>query len=341
MTFLSFTRFCRLELSRFPHQIRPVNQAFILGAGLGTRLRPLTDRLPKPLIPLFHQPLAWWAMEACSRANLRRFAVNTHHLPDAWRAFSAAAVADTPHFTGGNGLPADSRIWNGKTITFFHEPILLETGGGLKNISSWIGEEPLLIHNGDIFSTMPLGKLIAAHEASGQLVTLALRSVGKARHISLDASMTRVTDIHGKLGRAAGTHVFSGIYCVSPRFLEMLPAGEKISVIPAFLELAKHGGLGAIVLDDGEWLDLGDRESYLLAHQTLDLAPAIHPLATVEAGAIIENSIIGPGAVIESGAVVKNSVVWPQCRVARTARLDHCIIYSEKTAAGVHQQADL
>ena len=202
------------------------------------------------------------------------------------------------------------------TITLFHEPVLLETGGGLKNLGAWMGDEALLVHNGDIFSTLPLEKLIAAHEASGLPVTLALRSEGVARHIALDLSGSRVTDIRNLLGNNGGTHVFTGIYCVNPGFLDLIPAGEKISVIPAFLELAKAGQLGAIVLDEGVWLDLGDRESYLQAHRELGLGPAIHPQAVV-AGALIERSVIGPGAVIEAGAVVRDSVVWPGGKVLR------------------------
>ena len=155
--------------------------------------------------------------------------------------------------------------------------------------------EPLLVHNGDIFSTLPLEKLIAAHEASGLPVTLALRSEGIAKHIALDPSGSRVMDIRNLLGKSEGTHVFSGIYCVSPGFLDRIPAGEKISVIPAFLELAEIGQLGAIVLDEGVWLDLGDRESYLQAHRELDLGPAIHPQATVE-GASIERSVDRAGS---------------------------------------------
>ena len=330
-----------LERFAFLRHSCPVNQAFILGAGLGTRLRPLTDRLPKPLVPLFHRPLAWWAMDACSRAGIRRFAINTHHLPEAWDDLGMSETEGDPIIIGGNGLPSMPRAWGNHEITLFHEPVLLETGGGLKNIASWIGDEPLLVHNGDIFSSLPLEKLIAAHKASGLPVTLALRSEGDARHIALDPAMTRVTDIRCRLGFADGTHVFSGIYCVSPEFLGLLPEREKVSIIPAFLELAKHGRLGAIVLDEGEWLDLGNRQSYLEAHQTLDLGPRIHPLAVVEPGAVIEKSIIGPGAVIESGAVISNSVVWPQARVAGDARLDECIVCSREIVSGDHRQEDL
>lgn len=296
-----------------------VTQAFILGAGLGTRLRPLTARLPKPLVPLFHRPLAEWAMDACTGAGISRFAINTHHLPEAWGEFAK----------------------QDRDITLFHEPVLLETGGGLKNIAAWIGSEPLLVHNGDIFSTLPLGKLIAAHEASGQPVTLALRSQGEAKHIALDPSMTRVTDIRRLLDRAAGSHVFSGIYCVNPDFLDLLPPREKTSVIPAFLELARSGRLGAVVLDEGVWLDLGDRASYLQAHADMKLGPAIHPLAEVETGATIVDSIIGPGASVSSGAIVRNSVVWPGGRVSDDADLDRCVVFSQNPITGTHRNADL
>ncbi len=265
-------------------------------------------------------------MAACARAGISRFAVNTHHLPQAWAEFNIPSL-----------FPELADI----DLTFFHEPILLETGGGLKNISSWIGKQPLLIHNGDIFSTLPLDKLISAHEASGLPVTLALRSQGEAKHIALDPTGRRVIDIRSKLNLAAGSHVFSGIYCIDPLFLKLLPTNEKVSIIPYFLDLAKNKLLGAITLDQGVWLDLGDRKSYFQAHRDLKLAAAVHPEAHVSNAAHVENTIIGPRAIVEPGAVVRNSIIWPGCRVGADAMLDHCIVYSETPANGNHQNADL
>jgi NDP-sugar pyrophosphorylase family protein len=114
-----------------------------------------------------------------------------------------------------------------------------------------------------------------------------------------------------------GTHVFTGIYCVNRSFLKRIPAGEVIAVIPAFQELVREGGIGAVVLDEGEWMDLGDVESYLAAHRTLALEQPVHPEAIIGQGAVIERSVIGKGARIEPGASVTDSVVWPGAFVSR------------------------
>ena len=269
-----------------------ITQAFILGAGLGTRLRPLTNVLPKPLVPLFHKPLALWAVEACEELGCKRFAVNTHHLPEKWQGFG-----------------------DGRDISFFHEEILLETGGGLKNIESWVDDGSLLIHNGDIFSTMDLEKLVAAHEASGDEVTLAMRSDGGAKKISVDEE-GRVVDVRSEVKGLPGTHVFTGVYCVKKEFLKRLPADEVIAVIPAFQDLVRENGIGAVVLDEGKWMDLGDVGSYLEAHRLLGLQEAVHPGALIGEGVTIENSVIGEGAEIGEGARIEGSVIWPGVRVS-------------------------
>lgn len=273
-----------------------ITQAFILGAGLGTRLRPLTDALPKPLVPLFHKPLAEWALEACEAVGCKRFAINTHHLPEKWQGF---------------GVNRD--------VKFFHEPILLETGGGLKNIENWIEDGNLLIHNGDIFASVDLQKLVDAHEASGDEVTLALRSGGGERRITCGENH-RVEDVRSEVRGLPGTHVFTGIYCVKKEFLKRIPAGEILAVIPAFQELVREGRIGAVVLDEGDWMDLGNVESYLAAHRQLGLQAPIHPEAVIENGALIENSVIGKGARIQSRARIINSVVWPGADVSRDVR---------------------
>jgi mannose-1-phosphate guanylyltransferase len=297
-----------------PEIRRVIRKAFLPGAGLGTRLRPLTDLLPKPLVPLFHRPLIEWAMDSCRAAGIGEFAINTHHLAERWWMADGRWQMNGEGIAGGNGLASKMGSWQGLPLHLFHEPVLLETGGGVKNIEAWAAGESVLVHNGDIFSSLPLDRLIAAHEASGLPVTLALRGDGVAKHIALDGG--RAIDIRGMLGRAEGTHVFSGIYCFTPELFGLIPPREKISVIPAFLELARQGRLGAVVLDDGDWRDLGDPAAYLAAHRELALAPAVHPAARIDRSATVERAVIGPGAEIGAGAVVRDAVVWPGAKVA-------------------------
>ena len=291
-----------------------IRKAFLPGAGLGTRLRPLTDLLPKPLVPLFHRPLIEWAMDSCRASGITEFAINTHHLAERWQIVDGGRQMEGEGIAGGNGLPSVQGSLQGLPLHLFHEPVLLETGGGVKNIEAWAAGENVLVHNGDIFSSLPLDRLIAAHEASENVVTLAIRSQGEAKHIALDGE--RVVDIRKMLGVAEGTHVFSGIYCFTPELLKLLPPGEKISVIPAFLELARLGRIGAIILDEGDWRDLGDPAAYLAAHRELALGPAVHPEAVLDPTATVERSVIGPRAEIGAGAVVRDAVVWPGAKVA-------------------------
>ena len=110
--------------------------AFILGAGLGTRLRPLTANCPKPLLPIGGRPMVLQTMEKLRAAGTRRFLINTHHCPEAW----------TAAFPEGRFGDAEAK--------FVHEPVMLETGGGLANIAGLLGEEDhdLVVWNGDILS---------------------------------------------------------------------------------------------------------------------------------------------------------------------------------------------
>lgn len=298
-----------------------MRKAFLLGAGLGTRLRPLTDSLPKPLIPVFHRPLITHALDHCIDAGILEFAINTHHLPAMWEEF----------------FP--ERSYRGHRLEFFHEPDLLETGGGIKNIEAWIGNEPILVYNGDILTSIRIDRLLTAHMAGNNLVTMGLRSEGPDRHIALDGR--RVIDIHQKLGVAPGTHQFTGLYCVDPELLDRIPAGEKVSVIPALLELAKEGLLGGYLLDEGHWLDLGTRDAYLETHRTLDLGPAVHPDAVVAGDAEVTASVIGPGCTVEPGSAVSECVLWPGSTVRAGASLDRCIVYSGAPATGTHHGEDL
>ncbi|MGI9243181.1 MAG: sugar phosphate nucleotidyltransferase [Verrucomicrobiales bacterium] len=318
-----------------------MKKAFVLGAGLGTRLKSLTEFLPKPLIPVYQRPLISFAFDHLQRAGIEEFVVNTHHCAEAYQ----------------EQFP-DSQ-YNGAPITFRHEPVLLETGGGIDNVSDLLGGAPFVVYNGDILTDLPLGGALEAHRDSGNLVTLVLRSEGPAQHIALDRQTGTVTDIRNFVGTGEeGEFQFTGIYICEPEFLNCLRHGEKHSVIPIFLDLirAGKGQLGGVVADGGSWWDLGCRETYLEAHlaiagsgfpiydraETPDWKVATHPSAEVSASASVDaGSCVGAGAKVGDGAELKGTLVWSGGEVAAGAKLDHCIVRSGQVATGHRENEDI
>jgi mannose-1-phosphate guanylyltransferase len=320
-----------------------IGTAFVLGAGLGTRLRPLTDDRPKPLVPIVHKPLISFAFDHLHACGVRRFVVNTHHRPEAYGALLGEK--------NGRGEYRDCEV------AFRPELELLETGGGIANIRDLVGGEPFLVHNGDVLADLPLKRLVEAHLASGHAATLGLRSFGGPCQVQLDAAAGRVTDIRGALGgRTDPAFLFTGLYVLSPEIFSHMPDERIFSIVPVFLDMIRGGaGVGGVVLDDGLWFDLGTRGSYLQAHElflrekrklsyALDRPwpVAIDPTATIGPGATFEGFVaVGPGAEIGEDAHLTNCVVWENAKIASRARLEGCIVRNGRLAEGRHCDADL
>ncbi len=323
-----------------PSQLSTLNSqlsartAFVLGAGLGTRLKALTACRPKPLIPVMNRPLIEYAFDRLLSAGVERLIVNTH-----WRAERYAEF-----FAGAN--------YHGAELVFRHEsPEILETAGGIWNVRDLLGDEPFLVFNGDILTTLDLAPALAAHRARGNEVTMALRSAGGPLQVALDAASGRVTDIGGRVVAAAGPRfLFTGVYVVSPEFIRRIPPAQKISVVPIFCDMIRAGAqLGGIVLDDGRWWDLGNRESYLAVHRDFAVLPNFQstPPPWIDSSAQIGAdaqftgaTAIGRGSSIGAGARLHDCIVWNGAMVAPGAQLERCIVTDGSRAAGAHSDFD-
>ncbi|MGZ4982978.1 MAG: sugar phosphate nucleotidyltransferase [Chthoniobacterales bacterium] len=316
-----------------------ITQAFVLGAGLGLRLRPLTADLPKPLVPIFQKPLITFALDHLLDAGCTRFFVNTHHQP---QCFDEA-------FLHGK--------YRGHSIVFRHEPILLETGGGIANVKDLLGDEPFLVYNADILSDLPLAPLLDEHERAGNIVTLALRGHASPQHVAFNRASGRIVDIRNSLGtNAPDEFVFTGIYAVAPEFHQWLEPGMKRSVIPTFLEMIRRGAkLGGVVIDDGYWWDVGTRAGYMQLHRDLPTLPfphyspnetswrtPIHATATIDDGAELRGcSVAGAHTHIGAGAILDDTIVWPYAEIASRSHLRNCIVRANQKAEGELSDLDI
>ncbi len=292
-------------------------QAFILGAGLGTRLAPLTHILPKPLMPVFQKPLIQHTMDHYIRCGVQEFIVNISCLPVMWeRAFPELSYRGCP-------------------VRFSEEQRPLDSGGGVKKVMPWVKPgEPLLVHNGDILTDIPVSDLLAEHRCQGNLVTLALRSVDGKRNVGFDAETGQITDMRHALGVNPGTHQFAGVYLMEPEVAELFPAENEFSIVPVWLGLIRQGRVGGVVFDWANWHEIGSPAGYVDTMMELTSRERIHPTACIAAGADLgEDCVVGQDAVIPAGVVLDDCIVWPRTHVA-PGRYCRCILTPRITVQG-------
>jgi NDP-sugar pyrophosphorylase family protein len=228
-------------------------KAVILAAGVGTRLRPLTDACPKPMLPIAGRPLLCRTLDWLRDNGVVESALNLHHLPQVVRA----------------GL-GDGSAW-GMSLRFSYEPELLGTSGAVRAIAErfrgWFDQTFLLVY-GDMLLDIDLAELLAFHQASRAVLTLALKHTATPRSqgmIELDSTGRVRRFVEKPQGWQGGDLANAGVYLCEPAILETIPAGISDfghDIIPALL------ASGAIVcgrLAHGYLLDIGTPEAYAQA----------------------------------------------------------------------------
>jgi NDP-sugar pyrophosphorylase family protein len=232
--------------------------AMILAAGLGTRLRPLTDTMPKPLIPVAGVPMLERVARRLIAAGADRLIINAHHL--------AEQIAEFVRERDGFGV--DVRV-------SIEEDRPRETGGALRHAAHHFrNAAPFFIHNADVLSDAPLEHVYAAH-GDDALATLAVLPVATERYLIFDDER-----LVGYAERATGEerlvraprgalrrHDFTGIHVAASRLLELLPEAESFSLMSLYLTLARSGvRLVPYVLGATRWIDIGSPDALARAH---------------------------------------------------------------------------
>jgi ADP-glucose pyrophosphorylase len=323
--------------------MKKVKSAFILAAGKGTRLRPLTEKIPKPLLPVFHKPLMTFALDHCIALDIENIAINTCHL---YEAFYDAFQVQEVQASFGLGH------YEGRTLTLFHENPILETGGALRNARSVLEQGTFLVHNGDILTDAPLQDLIDHHIQSKSMVTLLLRHEGAAKNVAYNVSSGEIEGFSGTWNALPSLAtknslpmVYTGIAVMEPSFLDWIPIEGPSSMIPAFIKAIEHKQkVGGFLLPHNYfWSDLGTPASYLQTHlhiaqnnwrppyklgkKHLSWPQAIHPSATIDSSAKLDGMVVvGAHTHIAPGAHLKNCVILPRTSITQDAHFSEMIL---------------
>jgi NDP-sugar pyrophosphorylase family protein len=316
--------------------VNEITQAFVLAAGLGTRLRPLTDEVPKPLIPIFGKPLLTFALDHLISAGVNRFVINTHRYPEVFQSFFA------------------SREYAGFPVTLVHEPELLGTGGGIKNVESLLGDKPFIAYSGDILADADLAPLIKNHFSAKNDVTLGLR-----RNTGLGAGVImregRIIAISNE-SNPAEYFDYANISVWNPTIFPRMQSGQKGSFIPIISSWIREGGkIGGVVLDDGRWFNIGSRNEYLEVHRTIfhehwrphqvkarDWPERTAKSATIDPSAQLRGcTVVGQNCRVGAEAILEDTILWPDAEIASQSHLKACIVRSRKKVTGLHRNIDI
>ena len=319
----------------------PSVRAMILAAGFGTRLGKLSQRRPKPMLPICGAPLVRWAVLWLRAQGVRELVINLHHLGEQ----IVAELGDGSQL-GVNIAYSDEREQ------------ILGTGGGLRHARHLLDDgrdTPIVVVNGKILCDLELAPVLAAHRRAGHEATMVLRSDAEGHWGAAlgDDGEGRLTTFLGRTRAGAPSgppRMFTGIHLLQPRFLDRVPAqGEQCIVQTAYRELFEHGEVGAQV-HGGYWWEHSTPQRYLQGIANVlsgraQLPWAERPPVSVDPSAqlgrdvelrepvfigpgaeIGERAVIGPftqigaKAVVEAGVCVERSAVWPGARVAQDLR---------------------
>ncbi len=230
-------------------------KAMILAAGLGTRLLPLTERLPKPLFPVAGEPVLGRMIRACKAAGASGVVVNLHHLSGMVERYLAE---------NDFGVP----------VKAVFEPVLLDTGGGMRNVRDFFGDEPFLVVNADIVTEIDLGAVADFHRAHGDPATLVLHDFPRFNSVVTEDG--RVTGFRRKpVPPGEKLLAFTGIQMVSPEIFAYIPEGVPYSSIAAYEAMIEDGRtVRAMILDSPFWHDMGSFEGYERAALTASAVQA-------------------------------------------------------------------
>ncbi len=328
-------------------------RCMIMAAGLGTRLRPLTDQIPKPMVPILNRPALYHILRLLAQHEITEVVVNLHYFPD----------LVTGYLGDGSNLGIDLR--------YSFEEELLGTAGGVKNNQEFLGDDTFLVLSGDAVTDVDLTGLLAAHRAHGGISTLAVKEVEDPSEygVVVLGEEHRVQGFQEKpaVEEALSLLCNTGMYVFEPAIFDRIPAGEfydfgrmvfhellrdqvpfyvhaidaywnDVGGVAAYRQACFDALTGAVAVErpgeevsPGVWVGPGAR---LAPGAELRAPVLVGPGCTVEAGVVLEGPVtLGEGCVIGRGASLARSILWNGVQVGADASVTDCVIAGESRVA--------
>jgi mannose-1-phosphate guanylyltransferase/mannose-1-phosphate guanylyltransferase/phosphomannomutase len=299
-------------------------KAMVLAAGLGTRLRPLTFEIPKPMVPVLDRPVMAHIVDMCRRQGFDQLLANLHYFPETIKEYF------------------------GDSIEYRYEEELLGTAGGVRNVRDFFGDDPVLIISGDALSDLDLNALVARHKSAGGIGTLTVKRVDDTREygVVLHDSEGRISGFQEKPhpDEALSDLGNCGIYCFSPEIFDYFPDSPFVDwandVFPVLLENDVPFYIHEI---EDYWNDVGSLDE--LRSGTFDALSGQLKIGVPESASTPDDCevqgdvwvgqnctigsgvklmgpvVIGDGSTIGDGVALRDSIIFPGTTVA-----DHQIL---------------
>jgi NDP-sugar pyrophosphorylase family protein len=294
----------------------------LLAAGYGTRLRPITNTLPKPLVPICNRPLIAWAVEAFLDGAIHDLIVNLHHLPEPLEQY------------------LQEQFGNRATFHFSFEPEILGTGGGIRKVRTLLdAEEDFVLVNADTIQFPRYAELARVRRERDALAALTLR------HPPAGDRFTPVFNDAGTItgfGTGSGEALmFAGSHVIGRRVFELLPDRAFSGIVEDVYQPLVTSGSDQLagVVDDGLWFDIGTPQRYMTALAALLRLTIAGELAIAHGSRVDGDSLLDESATLRGTTIrstvgarsvidgdIAGSAVWDDCRIADGVTLKNCIV---------------
>ena len=287
-------------------------KAMILAAGVGKRLRPLTDVCPKVLVPIVNKPMIDRAMEFLAHHGVREIIINAHH--------QYQRIIDYLEGRNFRGIQWEVRV----------EKKILGTGGGIKNTQNFWGKKPFIVINGDILTDVNLKEVYAYHRERDNLVTMVLHDFPAFNKIRTDSDMNIRSIGPGTMLK--GALAFTGIHVINPEVLDCIPKDRQYNILTCYkrlMELKKP--VRGYLASGHSWVDIGTLASYVRAN--VDFLPrekfAVDSECTLAPDADLKEwAVIGKRCAIKRRALVKRSILWEDIIVSEGVSVVDSVVAS-------------